>query len=389
MIELHGPVHARHTPAAALRLHRLIQQLEQALPRGDPLLQRAGHPHQLAQRLRDAHERGEEAQQVTHAHAAVDGIGDRDRQHERETHDGHQLHGRIRDSFGQNELHVRAQVAIVHGVELPAQMLLCVVDLDEPRGFEALLGDARDVAHRVLDAAAVAAELLVDDRHQPAHQRPHDERDERETHVEPQQKADRGDDGERGAHRDDHRVGGRLADLLGVVGEARQQRGGGAAIEVTDRQVQDVPEHLASQLAHDAAADVAHEVGLGEIAQAPQDEQADQRERHPHDGARVLVGEGAVAEFLGEQREARHGGGKQHSAEDPEYEAPPIRAQVAEQAPVGPQRAAPEGCSAPRCDTCAERVVQGLPAVSSLTVAILTSANPRRPSTSMAVMTDW
>ena len=268
-------------------------------------------------------------------------------------------------------------------------MLLGVVDLDQARGFEALLGDARDVAHRVLDAAAVAAETAVDDRHQPAHQRTHDERDEREAHVEPQQKADRGDDGERGAHHDDHRVGGRLADLLGVVGEARQQRGGRAAIEVTDRQVQDVPKHLAPQLAHDAAADIAHEVGLGEVAQAAQDEQADQRKRHPHDGARVLVGEGAVAEFLGEQREARHGGGKQHPAEDPEQETSPMGAQVAEQAPVGPQRPAREGRCAPRSDTCAVCVVQGLPAASSLTVAILTSENPRRPSTSMAVMTDW
>src|SRR2546430_11555166 len=55
------------------------------------------------------------------------------------------------------------------------------------------------------------------------------------------------------------------------------------------------------------------------------------------------VGEGAVAEFLGEQREARHGGGKQHPAEDPEQETSPMGAQVAEQAPVGPQRTAPRG----------------------------------------------
>src|SRR2546430_1511655 len=138
-----------------------------------------------------------------------------------------------------------------------------------------------------------------------------------------------------------------------------------------------------------SAADIAHEVGLGEVAQAAQDEQADQRERHPHDGARVLVGESAVAEFLGEQREARHGGGKQHPAEDPEQETSPMGAQVAEQAPVGPQRPAREGRCAPRSDTCAVCVVQGLPTASSLTVAILTSENPRRPSTSMAVMTDW
>ena len=77
-------------------------------------------------------------------------------------------------------------------------MLLGVVDLDQARRLEALLGDARDVAHRVLDAAAVAAEALVDDRHQPADQRPDGERDDRQARVQPQQDRDRADDGERG-----------------------------------------------------------------------------------------------------------------------------------------------------------------------------------------------
>ena len=47
-------------------------------------------------------------------------------------------------------------------------------------------------------------------------------------------------------------------------------------------------------------ADVAHAVGLREIAQAAQQEQADERERQPDDRARIAILERAVAEQLGE-----------------------------------------------------------------------------------------
>ena len=61
-----------------------------------------------------------------------------------------------------------------------------------------------------------------------------------------------------------------------------------------------------------------------------------------------------------------------------------MRAQVAEQATVGAHARRAQSCG-----RAARDVVQGLPAGSSLTVAMLISANPSRPSTSMAVITDW
>ena len=119
-------------------------------------------------------------------------------------------------------------------------------------------------------------------------------------------------------------VGG--ADLLGVVGEARQQRRRGVAVEVADRQHAGCGETRRGAPGYDVPADIAHEVVLGEVAGAAQDEQAHQRERHPDDGARILVREGAVAELLGEQREAGHGEREQDPAEDPEHEVPAVGA---------------------------------------------------------------
>ena len=56
-----------------------------------------------------------------------------------------------------------------------------VVDLDQPRRLERLLGDPRHIAHRILDAPAVAAEVAVDARDQPADQRRHRQRNDSET----------------------------------------------------------------------------------------------------------------------------------------------------------------------------------------------------------------
>ncbi len=66
------------------------------------------------------------------------------------------------------------------------------------------------------------------------------------------------------------------ADLLGVVRELGQQHAARAAIEIADRQVHDALEDLTAQPLDDVPADIAHAVGLGEIAEAAQQEQTDQ-----------------------------------------------------------------------------------------------------------------
>ena len=50
-------------------------------------------------------------------------------------------------------------------------MILGIEYLDQPVGVDRLLGDARDVAHRILNALAVAPETAIDHLHQPTDQR--------------------------------------------------------------------------------------------------------------------------------------------------------------------------------------------------------------------------
>src|SRR5262249_38170426 len=96
-----------------------------------------------------------------------------------------------------------------------------------------------------------------------------------------------------------------------------------------------------------------------------------------------------VAELVGEVGNARHGRREQHAAEQGEDEVPAVGPDVAEQPPVGLPRRGDRALTVRALAAAARRVVHGLPAGSSVTVAMLTSAKPRRPSTSMAVITDW
>jgi hypothetical protein len=58
-------------------------------------------------------------------------------------------------------------------------VILGVEYLDQPMRVDRFLGDARDVAHRILDALAVAAEAAVGDLHQPGDDRRRDDAEQR------------------------------------------------------------------------------------------------------------------------------------------------------------------------------------------------------------------
>ena len=158
---------------------------------------------------------------------------------------------------------------------------------------------------------------------------------------------------------------------------------------VSEAQIEDAAKYLAAQPRHHPPPDVAHEECLGEVAETPQDEEAHDRERHPDDRARVALLQRRVAKELGEHGEARLRSGVEDRAQHPDCELQAVRPCVAEQAPVGPEGASGGGSRRRVRTRGGAHVVQGLPAGSSLTVATLISAKPRRPSTSMAVMTDW
>ncbi len=113
-------------------------------------------------------------------------------------------------------------VALIHGFEAARHVRLRVVDLDQARGLEDFLCHPGYIAHRVLDPPPVAPEVSIDHRHEPAHQRSHQQRQHRQPHVGSKQHYDETDDRDARAHDRRHRIAYRLPDLLGVEGELGQ-----------------------------------------------------------------------------------------------------------------------------------------------------------------------
>jgi hypothetical protein len=105
-------------------------------------------------------------------------------------------------------------------VELRILVVLRVVDLDDARRLQRFLGNARDIAHRILYAAAVAAQLAIDDGDQPRDQRSHGQGNQCQPTVEIEQRDDGTDDGQGLTHGNGHGIRGRRTYLLGVVSES-------------------------------------------------------------------------------------------------------------------------------------------------------------------------
>src|SRR6185312_3290166 len=148
-------------------------------------------------------------------------------------------------------------------------------------------------------------------------------------------------------------------------------------------------EDLPAQALDDAAAHVAHEVGLGEIADAAADEDGHERDRDQIDHPRIGMQEGSITKALGQPREGRRGRGVDRAAQDAEGECSLVRLQIPEQPPIGDQHAHRlAGPAAGPVGPGACHVVQGAPAPSSLMVAMFSRTKPSWPSTSIAVTTD-
>src|SRR6185437_10966279 len=235
-VQLHGAARTRDRIGPPARLGGRIDRLKDNLPGGDGLLYGAGHTDQFLQRLRDTAQRDEEAHRVILAHAPMKGVQQRNRDHDGPTEGGDLLHDRIRQAAREHEPHEREPVALVDPLELIADLFLRVVDLDEPRSLEALLRDARDVDHRVLNALAVAAEMAIDDGHEPGDHRPDGERNRCQLRVQVEESGDVEDENESCTDHDDDRVRRRLANLLGVESELREHCRGRAAVEIADRE---------------------------------------------------------------------------------------------------------------------------------------------------------
>jgi hypothetical protein len=138
--------------------------------------------------------------------------------------------------------------------------------------IDGFFGDTRDVAHRSLDALAIAPERAVRDFHQPGDDGSKEDAEQREAPVHIEQVDEQSQDGEAVAHELDCRAGRGGRHQLDVIGEFREQMPGLLLIQIGRGQAQVVREHIASQTLDDLPADPAGKIGLHVVAHATQRE---------------------------------------------------------------------------------------------------------------------
>ena len=167
----------------------LIEHFEDAGARGQALLQRAERGDQRAHRRRGQQQRGEETPEFAHGHRVVVHLHQRHPQHAAQAQRSDELHHRVAGRLGGDQLHVAAPVVFVDRLELARLLLLRIEHLDDTLAVQRLLGDARDVAHRCLDARAVTAERLRDLADDQRQRRREDHDEQRQLPVEHEQPA--------------------------------------------------------------------------------------------------------------------------------------------------------------------------------------------------------
>ena len=115
--DLLGERRQRQRVAALEHVARLVDELEHALGRGEPLLDRAVDLRQPLERLVDQDERGQEAEERALGATAVDHRVAAVQHHRRDAEGSQQLHDRLDQRLGARRLHVEPEQALVLGAE--------------------------------------------------------------------------------------------------------------------------------------------------------------------------------------------------------------------------------------------------------------------------------
>ncbi len=202
-------------------------------------------------------------------------------------------------------LHVVAADELRGLREAPALVLLAAEDAHHALVGDRLVEHLGDAADGLLAGAARVAQAPAEVAHREGERRDHDEGDERELPVGPQQDGEERGDRDRVAHqRGEHARGGR-GDLRDVVREARHEPRRGHLVEVGGRQAQHVGEHRRAQVQDDLVVHPLVEVAGGEARQPAHQEDGHHPQRDEERELAVAVHEELVHQRPGELHEGR------------------------------------------------------------------------------------
>ena len=198
-----------------------------------------------------------------------------------------QLHQRRQHGDGARDLQVDAVEELGGALEALALVLLGAEGLDDAMAGEGFGGDVRETLDGFLAAAGAAAHALpqpderIDDDRRAGHA------DQREAPIPPEQQRGIAEERQAFAQQVAYRLRHGLLDQVDVVGDPRHQRPRGPSAEERRRLVEDVPEQLVAQIAHDPLADVGHQVGREVRADAFRKVGGEHRARPERQRARI------------------------------------------------------------------------------------------------------
>jgi hypothetical protein len=174
----------------------VIEDFKHTLAGGDALLQGTAHVDQAAQRRGNQHQCGQKRKEIVDFHVVGKHLTNRYEKHTAERDRGNTLHHRVTDRPGAHQFHVRCAIVLVDLLESFRLMILGIEDLDQAMRIDGFLGDTRDVAHRILDALAVAPESAVRNFHQPSDDGGQDDAEQREAPIHIEQVDEQRQDGQ-------------------------------------------------------------------------------------------------------------------------------------------------------------------------------------------------
>ena len=324
----------RHTRGRQWLGHPLIEveQVEHPVGVDDAHLQHVEPVRKLADRAVQHEDIQDELQDDTEGQVPVRHPLHTEPQQQGDTGGRQHLHHREEDGKGPDGADVgRAVRSIVHSELLPFRGLP-PEGLDDVHARHVLLDEDVDARHLVADADEGLLDGLLEDAG--GHQKDRDgqEDDDRQDWVNPEHRPDDHDEPEDVADRVQQAVGKDVGDAVNVADVPRDQLSDGRLVEVLEAEARHVLEQGGAQVEGHALGDPVGPVGLPELEQGLDHDQANDQEEDPQQARSVTHGNVVVEGHPNEVGPHPAQAGQQDHEHTRPEEAPAVRGDLLEDA---------------------------------------------------------
>ncbi len=265
---------------AGILLDGTVDRAEHALRRGHAALHGCIDIHEALQRRQHHAHVSNELDERRRRKVRQDPVRQRDEDDGRRTDCDRILGKRIAGRARCRQADIQPKVALIDRSELLALVVLALKYFDDAMALQRLLGNTGGVAHRSLDTRAVPPEGFAHVADQCADRRADDRDEQRQRRAEPDHHRDEHDDRQGVPDQHDDRIRDRFGDLLGIVGQLRDQLAGRRLVEVARRHEQIMLEQLGAQIADHGTAHPAEPVDHQKVHDAAHREHDRDQQRH-------------------------------------------------------------------------------------------------------------